>query len=29
MSLCVKCYTNGNFPSILQHDDFIKASLEQ
>lgn len=28
MSLCVKCYTNGNFPPILSADDFERNTLE-
>lgn len=27
MVLCIKCYTDGNFPNILSSNDFIKCDL--
>ena len=27
MILCIKCYTDGNFPNILSANDFIKCDL--
>lgn len=27
MVLCIKCYTEGNFPTILSANDFIKCDL--